>query len=56
MKYKISTYDDRVEGGRGRWTAEMQFACTEDAQIFAANFIPRAAKEIEEVTKEVERS
>jgi hypothetical protein len=46
---------DEPEAQRGRWAGEIQFGCREDADIFAANHIPRQAKEIEEVTKEVER-
>ena len=43
------------ESQRGKWAGEMKFGCKDDAYIFAQNHIPRAAKEIEEVTKEVER-
>jgi len=48
-------HGDEPEAQRGKWAGEMKFGCKEDAYVFAQNHIPRAAKEIEEVTKEVER-
>jgi hypothetical protein len=50
-----SYHGGEPEAQRGKWAGEMKFGCKEDAYVFAQNHIPRAAKEIEEVTKEIER-